>query len=231
VLKEIVTDFAVGVGFQYDYYHNINLQEINEIPVLPIPIPQISDKHSFGSTLEFVYDTRRNTINPLQGAYVRAVCRYNYAADSIPHWMSLYIDARKYIPLRADRHRLIALWALYWTVWSGTPFYLDLPSNGWDYYNRTARGILRNRYRSNSLIYLEAEYRSEITANGLWGMVLFANLTAPSTFQTYQYPTWYGAVGTGIRFKYNKFTGSNVFFDFAISKTFFNWYFGLNEYF
>jgi hypothetical protein len=70
-----------------------------------------------------------------------------------------------------------------------------------------------------------------LTENGLWGMVLFTNVTAPSTFDKFDYPNWYGSFGGGLRFKYNKFTQSNMLFDMAFSSNYWTWYFGLNEYF
>jgi hypothetical protein len=233
VLHGIFPNLAVGPGIQYDYYHNISYKQYREPDAeISEQIPtDLTDKHSLGATLEMVFDNRRNTINPLKGEFVRAVFRYNLPADNVEDWMSVYLDLRKYVMLNREKHRVLAFWGLYWAVFNGIPFYLDMPSNGWDYYNHTARGIQRNRYRSTSLIYLESEYRSELTENGLWGMVLFTNVTAPSTFDKFDYPNWYGSFGGGLRFKYNKFTQSNMLFDMAFSSNYWTWYFGLNEYF
>ena len=57
-------------------------------------------------------------------------------------WQSLYIDMRKYISLTTKKQQnVIAFWAYYWkTFGNGIP-YLNLPSIGWDPYQRSGRGI------------------------------------------------------------------------------------------
>lgn len=223
-------DLALGLGVQYDLYNNLT----DEMTISEIGFDSSMNslkEHSFGPTVEWVYDTRGNTINPNKGHYIRSVFRKNLKTNQADDWFSLYFDARKYVQLNKDKHRLLAFWAIYWAVLDGKAFYLDLSSIGWDYYSHSGRGILRNRYRSTSLIYLETEYRTEITNNGLWGCVVFANLTAPAVLNTYQYPSWYWAIGGGLRLNYNKFSGSNILMDVAFSHDYWTWYFGLSEYF
>jgi hypothetical protein len=97
------------------------------------------------------------------------------------NWQSLYVDVRKYIHFTQTRQQnMLALWTYYWTTLDKGVPYLDLPSIGWDFYNRSGRGIQQNRYRGQSLAYMEAEYRRDILPSGLLGFVLFANSTSVS---------------------------------------------------
>jgi hypothetical protein len=95
--------------------------------------------------------------------------------------------------------------------------YLDLPSVGWDLYNRSGRGMDQNRYRGKSLIYLESEYRRDITENGLFGFVVFANINSVSGSGTL-FTSWHPAAGTGLRIKFNKGSNTNIGIDYGISK-------------
>lgn len=233
VLRRAAHNFAIGGGIQLDYYYNIDTSKVsydtraNGRYSLPS-----NNELSAGITFDLLYDSRRNTINPLRGEFFRFILRQNLPVQaSNQNWVSLYIDTRKYIPINTSRNSLIALWSLYWAVLNGQPFFLDLPSIGWDHFGRTGRGMLRNRYRSTSLVYLEAEYRTELTKDGFWGIVVFANTISPATMYSYDYSKWYGALGAGLRIKYNKFTRSNVFSDVAFSRDYISWYVGLNEYF
>jgi hypothetical protein len=233
VLRRAAPNLAIGGGVQLDYYYQVDTSQVRYDSRLNgrYKLPSTNEL-SAGITFDLIYDSRRNTINPMRGEFFRFTLRQNMPINkSSQSWTSIYADTRKYIPLNTEKHSLLALWALYWAVLNGQPFYLDLPSIGWDYFGRTGRGFLRNRYRSTSMVYLEAEYRTELTQDGFWGMVVFANTVAPARMYSYDYSKWYGAMGVGVRIKYNKFTRSNIFSDLAFSRDYVSWYVGLNEYF
>ena len=232
---KIVNQLAIGLGVQTDYYYNIH--QVEKYTDAATDWETYNDSVrtsnlSVGTTLELVYDSRKNTINPEQGWYGRVTYKNNRPEyGSSQKWNSLYLDGKKYFRLSKTKHRVIALWGLYWTVLNGKAPYLDLPSIGWDFYGHSGRGIQRNRYRSTGILYGEAEYRTDISRNGLWGAVLFVNATAPAVMNTQHYNHFYGAVGTGLRLKFDKRTGSNLLFDLGFSKNYWTWYVGLNEYF
>jgi len=239
VSKGIFPNLAIGSGLQYDYYYNINekpveTKEVNAVPTSYSDYQDtaVSNVSSGGPTIEIVYDDRRNTVESFKGNYLRTSFRQNISFLSGSEiWNSVTIDARKYIPLTDKRRQTLALWALYWSVQSGKPYYLDLPSNGWDNYGKTGRGHYRNRFRSSSLLYFEAEYRTYLTQNGLWGMVAFCNLVSPSKLFTNQFQNFNLAAGLGLRLKIDKRTGAKVGFDVALSKDYWTYYLTLNEFF
>ncbi|MDB5136243.1 MAG: hypothetical protein JWP37_2846 [Mucilaginibacter sp.] len=233
-LKRITSYLYAGIGYNLDYYLDIETNSPNSLQKFTgYPYGTSSDKNSFstGTTLNLLYDTRNNELNPLPGSYTNVVYRVNSRMlGSDGNWQSLYIDMRKYISLTTTREQnVLALWAYYWkTFGNGIP-YLSLPSIGWDPYQRSGRGIEQNRYRGKSLLYFETEYRRDITANGLLGFVLFANVNAVTEPITNQFSYWRPATGTGLRIKFNKGSGTNIAIDYGISQNYSSITLGLGE--
>lgn len=222
-LKRIKPYFFAGGGYNLDYRSSIKTSE----PA--VDLKQFTGYHygigsnsvSSGINLSLLYDTRNNLINPLPGSYVNIVYRVNPVfLGSNNTWQSLYADVRKYIslnPVNKNQQNTLAFWSYFWTVFNGNTPYLDLPSIGWDPYNRSGEGIEQNRYRGKSLFYFETEYRRDITANGLLGFVVFANINTVSGSGTL-FTSWHPAAGTGLRIKFNKASSTNIDLDYAFSK-------------
>jgi hypothetical protein len=222
-LKRITPYFFAGFGYNLDYHSGIKSDDPN------IDLKQYTGYEygthgssvSSGVTFNALYDTRNNSLNPLPGAYANIVYRLNPTfLGSDNSWQSLYIDLRKYIPLNPSKPKqqnTLALWTYYWTVLGSKAPYLDLPSVGWDLYNRSGRGMDQNRYRGGSLIYLEGEYRRDITDNGFLGFVVFANANSVSGSGTL-FTSWHPAAGTGLRIKFNKGSNTNIGIDYGVSK-------------
>jgi outer membrane protein assembly factor BamA len=231
-LKGIWPHFSAGIGYAYDYHNDITIEETayseEVIGYLPEPIDQSG---SSGITLPILYDSRRNALNAQQGFMASFTYSfYDPVFGSDDRWQSIFYDMRKYFHIPGTKHNILALRSYYWTILSGTPPYLDLPSNRWEPISGSAsRGIKQNRYRSNAILYFESEYRFGITKNGLIGGVVFANITAPSQYETQNFLYWHPAAGTGIRLKFNKFSNTNVAFDFGFSKGFASVYLNIGE--
>ena len=233
-LRQIKPYFYGGLGYNLDYHFNIHADDPN------VSLPEFTKYeygtrgHSFSSgiTRNLLYDTRYSSINPLPGAYAHVVYRLNPGfLGSDNDWRSLYLDARKYIdmnPAVKNQQNTLAFWSYFWTVFSGKAPYLDLPSIGWDPYNRSGRGIDQNRYRGRSLLYLESEYRRDITKNGLLGFVVFANANTVSGSGSL-FTSWHPAVGTGLRVKFNKATHTNIGVDYGVSKGYSSFVLNLGE--
>lgn len=226
LLRRIKPYFFAGIGYNLDYHMRIktdaekNLQDLSEGYRFGTAYGQ--DSFSSGITFNLLYDTRNNSINPLPGCYANLVYRINSPVfGSNRMWNSVYADVRKYIsltPRNTTRQNTLALWTYLWsTLDKGTP-YLSLPSIGWDFSNRSGRGIEQNRYRGQSLWYTEAEYRRSITRNGLVGFVLFANVTTVNEPDTRQFNYFHPAGGGGLRLKFNKSSNTNIAIDYGFSK-------------
>jgi hypothetical protein len=233
-LKRITPYFYVGAGYNMDYYLDIETDNPNALKRFTgYPYGTSSDQNSFSSgiTANVLYDTRNSDLNPLPGAYVNLVFRVNMMAlGSDANWQSLYVDLRKYISLTTTREQnVLAFWTYYWrAIGTGIP-YLNLPSIGWDPYQRSGRGIQQNRYRGRGLLYFETEYRRDILANGLLGFVVFANVNSVSEPVTNSLSYWHPAAGTGLRIKFNKRSGTNIALDYGFSEGYRSVTLGLGE--
>ena len=222
-LKQIKPYFFVGGGYNIDYRNSIKSDDrgIDLKKFTGYAYGTSGSSVSSGINLSLLYDTRNNSINPMPGSYVNVVYRINPKfLGSNENWNSVYIDVRKYLPLNPankNQQNTLAFWSYYWTVFNSNTPYLDLPSIGWDPYNRSGEGVDQNRYRGKSLFYLESEYRRDITANGLLGFVLFADVNTVSGSGTF-FKSWHPAAGTGLRVKFNKGSNTNIGIDYAFSK-------------
>jgi hypothetical protein len=222
-LKRITPYIYAGLGYNLDYHSNIKSNEpaVDLKQFTGYPYGTSGSSVSSGLSLNLLYDTRNNSINPLPGSYANIVYRANPTFLGSDHyWNSLYIDLRKYLPLNPankNQQNTLAFWSYFWTILGGNAPYLDLPSIGWDPYNRSGEGIDQNRYRGKSLFYLESEYRRDITANGLLGFVAFANVNTVSGSGSL-FKSWHPAAGTGLRVKFNKGSNTNIGMDYAFSK-------------
>ena len=237
VLKRIRPFFYVGVGYNMDYYFNINTNVNGQTTTLSdfTQYPYGTDgRNSFSSglTLNAVYDTRQNLFNPFPGIFANLIYRHNAGfLGSDNNSQSIYLDFRKYIAVGDNSvyKSVFAFWTYYWTTISnGTP-YLNLPGIGNDPYQRSGRGIEQNRYRGNSLIYFEAEYRRDITANGLFGFVVFANFNSASELNKRRFAYINPAAGGGLRVKFNKRSATNIAIDYGFSKGYNGLILGLGE--
>jgi outer membrane protein assembly factor BamA len=232
ISRKIKGDFRLGMGFQLDYYQNISEDSKISEPTDFILYQKgdYSDEFSSGIAFQALYDSRKNILNPTQGYYLEANYRINNSIfGSDTKWKSIYIDGRTYSSFSKTRHKVLASRIFYWAVFDGKPHYLDLPSIGWDRYGKTGRGFTRNRYRSNSLLYFETEYRTDITRNGFLGAVFYGNVSSVSNLDTYRFNNWTPAIGTGLRVKWNKMNDCNLTLDFGVSKDDWTLRLGLSE--
>ena len=218
ILRSVTRDLYVGVGVDLDYFWNI--REVDP----PFGKPTDLEKYGLtkteqaaGVSLHFLYDNRRNPINPIKGAFASVTWRPNFTfLGSDNNWQSLLVDARKFIPFPGSTRNVLALWTYDWfTVGGGKPPYLLLPSTGWDAYSNTARGYIQGRYRGRNMLYFESEYRFGVSANGLLGGVVFANAQSFSEMATGQFTYIQPGYGLGFRISLNKFSRTNLCVDYG----------------
>ena len=217
ILKKIIPDMYAGIGYNYDYYWDIS--ETNP------PVNKVTDFQSYGLkswesasgvTLNFLYDTRKNSINPEGGNFVNVIYRPNLVVfGNTATWRSMVIDMRKYVNFPAGSKNVLAVWNYDWFTVSGKPPYLMLPNTGSDAYSNTGRGYIQGRFRGSNMAYLETEYRFSISNNGLLGGVVFANAQSFTLEPGYKYQTISPGWGAGIRLKLNKYSRTNVALDYG----------------
>jgi hypothetical protein len=228
VLKGILPNLAIGLGYQFDQHYSLKTQDNNTNYSGDINNKTISS----GISLPLVYDNRKNINNPQEGMYSSLTYLYNdpsFGSDT--KWQSLFFDVRKYFSIPYARS-VLALRSYYWTILSGETPYFDLPSTRSEPGTASSsRGVQKNRYRSNAMLFFESEYRFNISKNGFFGGVVFANTTSASEYDTQNFKYWQPAVGAGVRLKFNKYTKVNVAFDFGISKDYASVYLKIGEVF
>jgi hypothetical protein len=133
-LKRITPYLYAGGGYNMDYYANVMSSDTAVHLQTFTGYPYGTDGRSFSSglTINLLYDTRNNSINPLPGAYANIVYRFNPTfLGSNSNWQSLYLDARKYVslnPVRINTQNSLAFWAYYWTYYAVMPPILIYPA-------------------------------------------------------------------------------------------------------
>lgn len=215
--RNIFKDTYIGLGYDIDYFWNIHAAN-----------PTISEQEDYeqydfttksfasGPTLDLLYDSRKNPINPSGGDYAQIIYRYNARAlGSDSDWQSLVVDLRKYIKLPFSSSNVLALWSYDWITVGGNPPYLLLPSIGWDSYWNTGRGYVQGRFRGRDMAYFESEYRFKILNNGFLGGVVFANVESFSNEGLNKFSTVWPGWGAGLRIKLNKFSDTNLAIDYG----------------
>jgi hypothetical protein len=215
-LRHVFGDFYAGVGYIFDEHYDITYQG-NEF-TRPGFVFYGNPKHSIatGYTINALFDSRDNAINPSKGSYANVVFRTSIKGlGSTSEWQSIIVDVRKYFKFPQNSDNVIALWSYDWLILGGRPSYLDLPSTSWDANSATGRGYIQGRFRGAQMVYFEAEYRYKITANGLLGGVIFGNAESFSAQQGTKLQSIQPAFGPGLRLKLNKLSKTNIAIDYG----------------
>lgn len=218
VFHEIKPNLFLGLGYNLDYYWNIKTDSVPENVFEQFRrYQQGSNSISSGISLNILFDSRKNAINPRNGTLVNLQFRPNMTfLGSDKKWQSLLIEIRHYIKLPARSRNILALWSYSDITLSGSPSYLDMPSIGWDDYSSTGRGYAPGRYTGRSLYYFESEYRYSLTRNGILGGVIFGNAQIMIQPSENKKPEIVPGGGLGLRIKVNKYSDTNLSIDYGI---------------
>lgn len=216
ILKEVSPNFYLGLGFMYDRHYKMNnytniYQQINN------RLPQKLTETTSGLAARFLYDNRLNANRPDKGFYSNIVFRKNLSAlGSDNEWSYLITDTRAYIPFPKASKNVLAFWNINWLTFGGSkiPTFL-LASNGWDDTHNSGRGYIQGRFRGRNMYTLEAEYRMQLTKNGLFGATFFSGLQYFETEYFHKIANLKPGGGVGIRIKFNKHSNTNLCIDYA----------------
>ena len=217
VSRSLANYLYAGVGVFYDYYWNI--EEIDKPTTGTTSFERYGyspKEKAVGVVLKLLFDSRLNQITPTNGWYGNILFRPNFTLlGSDNNWQSILIEARKYIPFPRKSKNILALWTYNSFVLAGKPPYLLLPSTGWDDFYNTGRGYIQGRYRGRNMVYMESEYRFNVTRDKRWGGVVFVNAQSFSKDIKSELKVITPGYGAGIRFKINKHTNTNVCIDYG----------------
>jgi len=220
VMHSIAKNFYAGLGLYFDRLWNIH--EVDPPANIKTAFQQygISETvQAAGPALKLIYDSRMNAINPTNGLLASMAYRNNVKwLGTNENWESIQFDFRKYVTFPANSKNTLALWNLNWFTLSGKPPFLMLPSTGWDDSYNSARGYIQGRFRGRNMVYLESEYRFQITHNGLIGGTFFVNGQSFSHNMFKAYDAFKIGYGVGLRLKINKHSGANICIDYGFGK-------------
>ncbi len=178
---------------------------------------------SVGISLNLLYDTRDNSVNPHKGQYAKMTFRINNEIfGSTRSHNTLYYEYRTYWNPNKQlvRPHIIGFWTMGSLLMSGKQPYLEMPAIGWDMYNRTGRGYIQGRIRGENMWYGETEYRFPVSKNGLLGGVAFFNLTTATNeaIQQKLAKDFAAGYGFGLRIKMSKKTNTNIAIDYGMGR-------------
>jgi hypothetical protein len=213
-----ISHLYAGLGYHFDRHDRIVDTRAAAGELTPYVVYSggaLTHTQASGISANVLVDSRDNAINARRGVYWNAGMRaYQKAIGSDDNSQMLFSDFRGYRTLPRGSRNALAIWSYQWFTFGHAP-YLDLPATGWDTYGRGARGWLQGRIRGKNQIYAEAEYRAALTANGLLGAVVFANVVTTTTPVVGQFGPFDQGYGFGARIKFNKHNGTNLGVDLA----------------
>lgn len=242
----VTGELYAGIGYHLDFYTSIRDEYYR--PAVPATDstpakPELITPHRYycrtrgfdstryllsGVSLNVVYDTRDNQICPYKGIYANINYRVNPTfLGSTKNSQTLWLEFRTYLSLSANTPRhLIGFWAFgdFLLSKSGSLPFLTMPYLGEDQRARSGRGFVNGRFRGNSIVYGEVEYRFPIwPCSHIIGGVLFANATTTNNtdplypernVRLFEYVC--PGVGIGLRIMINKYFRTNINLDYAI---------------
>ena len=217
VLRKMWKNVYAGIGYWLDYRWNVHEAGLPDSSESDAARYGLTEKSvSSGPVLNFLYDSRKNSINADKGSYINLLYRPSLQfMGSESNWHSLTLDMRTYARFPKNSRNVLAFWSLNWLTLSGKPPYLDLPATGWDVTNNTGRGYIQGRFRSPNMLYLESEYRMVLTRNGVLGAVLFVNGESFSEWPSNRFEVVAPGFGIGVRVKINKNSNTNLAVDYG----------------
>jgi outer membrane protein assembly factor BamA len=228
---EVAENLFMGIGYHLDQYNKIRDLRLNESTNYLTSHYLYSNKYGFrqdqytasGVSANIVYDSRDNAVNAYKGWFANGNLRYNPTQlGSSKESVLALMEVRHFQSLsRTQPRKVLAFWGIANWVVSGDVPYLVLPALGYDQRARSGRGYAAGRFRGQSMLYGEAEYRFPISPNTkILGGVLFANVTTTSNKDTQVKLFDYlrGSYGGGLRVMIDKRTRTNLGLDIAFGK-------------
>jgi hypothetical protein len=239
---KLATNLFAGIGIHYDQQFHIDDKTAGAGDTAIAYHYQYSIRHGFnpghyttsGYSLNLLFDNRDNPINTYKGYYINVNYRINEASlGSSKNSTILLTECRSFFSLDGEKRRnILALWLYGNYVITGDLPYLMLPAIGYDQRQRSGRGYPFGRFRGESMLYEETEYRFPISyRTGILGGVIFLNLTSTSSREEkirlldYIQP----AYGAGLRIMVDKMSRTRLQLDAAIGHGKPGLYFGVRE--
>lgn len=220
LLRSVNKNLFAGVGFFYDHYARVI--QVDKLPGQLTPFDQygfFNESTTAGPIFRLLFDDRKNPVTPKDGWYVNSLYRNNFSAKAGETRSSFFLlEYRRYLAIPRYTKNTIAIWNYYNLTLTGNPFYLMLPSTGWDENYNTGRGYIQGRFRDRQMAYAETEYRFSLTKNEKLGGVIFINTSSFARQISALFNKFAYGYGLGARIQLNKNSKTNLCVDYAWGK-------------
>ena len=195
VTREVRENLYLGLGYHLDIFTDVDdhLADTTADPPVITSYYAYNATYGFdqdrntlsGFSLNASYDSRDNQNSPYEGQFAQVSFRINPEfLGSDKNSTLLFTEYRKYFDLTKNQHNMLCFWGIGNFLTSGVVPYMDLPALGEDQYNKSGRGYTVGRFRGQSLIYGEIEFRKHLWATAkhpdFLGMVVFFNAVTAS---------------------------------------------------
>jgi outer membrane protein assembly factor BamA len=228
--RRFTKEIFCGVGYNLDYHYGIVDKDlkISHDTLFNTPNYSYSIKHGFnpqhyissGVSVNFVYDSRDDMVNPYKGYFFNMNYRYNSTLlGSSANASVLWTEFRTYFGLskKCPRH-LLGFWYYGSYKISGVIPFLDLTSLSFDQMNSSGRGYAQGRFTGEDFVYGETEYRFPISPKThILGGVLFLNATTASNrdMKIHLFDYLKPGYGAGLRIMVGKGDRTNIALDYG----------------
>lgn len=235
ILKRVGdSKFYLGVGYHLDVFSKIENFIDTELSPTQLEFShdyyneQIginSQKYTLsGITLNGIMENRDVAVSPYEKNFALLSYKINPSfLGSDQSSSTILLDYRHYLNLSESRKRhLIGLWGLMNFLVSGDLPYMSLPSIGYDMFGRSGRGYAQGRFRGESMVYSEAEYRFPLQrTKETFGGTLFVNASSFSSKSTQEklFEKINAAYGIGLRVMINKENRTTISADYGFGKS------------
>ncbi len=234
VLRKISdSKFYLGVGYHLDIHSRIENFVNGDSGGEPSPYSHdvynskqgfATDKYTLsGITFNAIMENRDVAVSPYEKNFALISYKVNPVfLGSDQSSSTLLLDYRHYIPLNSNRKRhLLALWGYSNFLVSGKLPYMNLPAMTWDMFGRTGRGYAQGRFRGESMVYSEAEYRFPLQQNkDTFGGPVFVNAASFSSKITNEnlFAKINPGYGLGFRVMINKENRTTISADYGFGQ-------------
>jgi len=188
ILKKVGdSPFYLGLGYHLDVHNKIENfieDDVEAEYIFSHDAYNISkgfntDKYTLsGISLNFIMEKRDMAVSPYEKNFAWVQYKINPEfLGSSQSSSTLLLDYRHYFSLNPLRKRhIIGVWGMGNFLVSGNLPYMNLPSIGWDMFGRGGRGYAQGRFRGESMVYGEAEWRFPLQKEkDTFGATVFVN--------------------------------------------------------
>jgi len=217
VTREVTDNFYLGLGYHLDIFTDVNDQLADTTADPPVITSYYAYNVNYGFeqdrnmlsgfSLNASYDSRDNQNCTYKGQYANVSFHINPEfLGSDKNSTVLFTEYRNYFDLTGNHRNMLCFWGIGNFLTSGALPYTNLPALGEDQYSKSGRGYTVGRFRGQSLIYGEVEFRKHLWETSkrpdLLGVVVFLNAVTATNrdadIKLFDYVNTAGGIGIRI---------------------------------